>query len=67
MSKITTCKRIKIFELWVDEYKTLCQLIVYYSDDMYKPVINPNLTVLLSRTLYDDNNNIIKEEKFHES
>lgn len=64
MSKNSTYKRYKIYEMWIDKYSTLCQSVIYYSDDVYKPVINPNLTHLILRQYFDKDGNLVKEERY---
>lgn len=64
MSKNSTYKRYEIHEMWIDKYNTLCQSVIYYSDDVYKPVINPNLTYLILRQYFDEDGNLVKEERY---
>lgn len=56
-----------ITEMWIDEYHTLCQTILYEPNSpMAKPSINPNLTILVSKIYWDKDNKVIKEEKYED-
>lgn len=60
--KIEGKKVVNIVECWGDEYRTLCQAIMYKPEDKIKPEVNPNLTKLIYKYYFDNEHNIIKKE-----
>lgn len=54
-----------ITEMWVDEYHTLAQTIMY-EPGKTKPYVNPNLTILWSKIYWSKDNKVIKEEHYED-